>query len=255
MKKIIALILAVVFCSLIFTACRKEKLFEGDYKEMTVQDAETLKPVITQNLSQQATNELYKNFRLSYSWKIGQISRSSNLLYSSDGGDVRLSFVMNYSNGSSGKIEYYIKDGYFYVVSEGAQREVVKTPLSNFEVTELFGLMLFKRAQLIDVNFDNFDLSASAQDGYKVLLAHSAGKYKLQITITEQAFKKKNSVYAPIGDFNYEAFFAFEEESFSGAKIDISYNVLSSPIIPVAYKMELYPLSEDISFPGYITES
>lgn len=250
MKKIFALILTVIICILALFGCIKKDFFEGDYKIMTQEEAEEFSSLISQALSKEAIELLYKNFSLNYLWKTGEVSRESNLLFTSKGQEVKLSFNMSYKEGEGGgKINYYIKQGYFYSVTEGAQGEVYKQFVEDFDATSLFTLMLFKLHDLIDIDFENFDITALKGQNYEVFFAREGQNYKLKVTMEENAFKTKNHIYAQIHDYNYEAYFVFGQEGFLGAKIDIKYEVASSPNVEVSYYMELYPFKGEIVLP------
>lgn len=255
LKRIISLALVAVFALLTLTSCGGiEKVnFNGNYKEMTQEDAETLTPLISQKLSEQSVEEIYGGFHIYMETEIPLFGKFTyDAYFTSKEGVTEFSIRMGHlKDEKTSKSEMHYKEGWLYTVTETADGRVTSKHKVSYDVDDFFEEL--GSNILLEIDFSNFDFAAMQKKGFLLSYARQGGTYKLKASLTEEGYKKSiGSMFLEIEEFKYDTYYAFNKDRFLGAKVDVK---VVNNVYSYSNYMELFPFSGSISFPSYLDDA
>lgn len=259
MKKVLALVLTAVLCLLTLTACGGVN-FESNYKVMTQEDAEELKTIMSEKLTEEGMKDILDGFRIHMETELAQfdVSMKMDALFVLKEGEVKMSGNFDFTYGeTTEKMEAYYKEGWFYAVTEEeGERRVVKEEADGYDSDELFDyadIDLNALLEMTGIDFEDFDLEELTEAGFEIFYSKSFGTYKLKIVITEDAFNNLFGASLSYDDFKFEIYYVFTAKGLSGIKMDI--NIKLGNMTYMTVYVELTSYNGAVTFPAYLEDA
>lgn len=267
MKKLVAILLAMVLCLVAFSACGKiardqEIDYDVKYKAMTQADLDAIK-TLTSSFAQSALEEdTQKCCRIKGTQKLLGYTIDYGYVFTYNEGNSEMSFIYDVSgNGREEHIEAFVKDGYGYSVQgKDENRTIEKEAVEKGEmlgINDIFEILFIDWNDILTVDFSNTDLADLNQEGQEFYYSSKGGRYYIKAVADEA--KLKNDIEEQLGvpvtmeNFTAESIFVFDEEGFLGLKIYMEAKIVVYGMsMDWLFSMEFDLIEKSVTYPDYL---